>query len=147
MFQLIQPMKERNLSLILHYALFSSLHHQCHLAIAQKGWVDIFDIFLDIAAINKNWGKKIPGPIIACNNGVSRALKGVKNAVHMVLFPFKPSLFPTDETLVDSLLKACDSMTHNTKVGDSYRINLLKVLTWKTNRRETSRNKPEEQTN
>lgn len=82
---------------------------------SKVGWVDIFDIFLDIAAINKNWEKKIPGPIIACNNGVSRALKGVKNAVHMVLFPFKPSLFPTDETLVDSLLKACDSMTHNTK--------------------------------
>lgn len=52
---------------------------------------------------------------MACNRGVNTDAKGVKHAAHIIIFPFKPSLFPADKTLADSLLKACDCMTHNTK--------------------------------
>lgn len=52
---------------------------------------------------------------MACNRGVNTVPKGVKNAVYIIIFLFKPSLFPTDKTLVDGLLKACDCRTQNTK--------------------------------
>lgn len=52
---------------------------------------------------------------MARNRAVNTVPKGVKNAAHIIIFPFKPSLFPTDKTEADSLLKACDCMTHNTR--------------------------------
>lgn len=52
---------------------------------------------------------------MACKSGVNTVPKEVKNAAHIIIFPFKSFLFPTDKTLVESLLKACDCMTHNTK--------------------------------
>lgn len=50
---------------------------------------------------------------MTCNTGVNTAPKYVKNTTDITIFPFKHSLFPTDITLVDSLLKPCNFMTEH----------------------------------
>lgn len=47
---------------------------------------------------------------MACKRGVNTAPKYAKNATDIIDFLFKHLLFPTDISLVDSLVKSCDCM-------------------------------------
>lgn len=47
------------------------------------------------------------------NSGETTTPKCLKNTRDVIIFPFEYSSFPTDISLVDSLLKPCDSMTQN----------------------------------